>query len=87
MDSAAGATAAAATPCRAAGGDEQAEVRGETSRGRGEHEPDQPPDKQPSSPEHIGRSPAEHEQTAKRDRVRGDHPLHRCGRGVQLGAD
>ena len=64
--------------------DQDAGAPREPARQRGEREEDEADDEDAPPPEQVGHAAAEQQEAAERDRVRGDHPLHRRLRDVQV---
>ena len=67
--------------------DQDAGAVGEAANERGEREQRQADQEDPFAPEQVGHPPAEQEEAAERDRVGGDHPLHRLLLDVEVDLD
>jgi hypothetical protein len=86
-DSAAGGQQRRAHPLKRSERDQLARGGRDPVQQRGHGEQDHPGHEHPTPAEPIGQSPAEQQQTAKRDRVGGDHVLQVRCREVQVGLD
>ena len=75
IESAAGESSAAPSPCSDAEGDQRALRPGEPVEQRADREEREAGHEQPPAPEQVGEPAAEQEHAAEEDRVGGDHPL------------
>ena len=87
IDSAAGETSAAPSPCSGAEGDQRALRPGEPVEQRAGGEERQPGHEQAPPSEQVGHAPAEQQHAAEQDRVGGHHPLQALLAEVQVGLD